>query len=242
MKAQKRGNQVGKRARPGKGMAAKTESDGGAKPAASYKNAAISVVTGSADPKEFAGAVARKLTKPEVSAAGVIEVWQRDTHDVNELVIELSRQVDAVNSGDLKRAEAILVSQSHALDNIFANLARRAVNQEYLKQWETYMRMAMRAQSQCRMTLETLAALKNPQVVFAKQANINNGGQQQVNNGAAGSEPTPARAVEIISLPNGLLEETHVERLDAGTQGATGSTHHDLAPVGVSDRTTERDR
>jgi len=29
------------------------------------------------------------------------------------------------------------------------------------------------------MTLETLATLKNPQVVYARQANINNGGQQR---------------------------------------------------------------
>jgi hypothetical protein len=33
------------------------------------------------------------------------------------------------------------------------------------------MRMALRAQNQCRGNLETLAALKNPQVIFAKQAN-----------------------------------------------------------------------
>ena len=49
------------------------------------------------------------------------------------------------------------------------------------------MRMAMKAQNQCRMTLETLATIKNPPVVFAKQANINNGGQQQV---AARCRPT----------------------------------------------------
>ena len=62
------------------------------------------------------------------------------------------------------------------------------------------MRMAMKAQSQCRMTIETLATLKNPQVVFAKQANINNGGQQQVNNRVATdtsrareSEPEPSK-------------------------------------------------
>jgi len=36
---------------------------------------------------------------------------------------------------------------------------------------ETYMRMALKAQSQSRSTLETLSAVKNPPIVFAKQAN-----------------------------------------------------------------------
>ena len=84
----------------------------------------------------------------------------------------------------MKQAEAILCGQAHALQAILMNLARRAVSQEYLKQWEAYLRMAMKAQTQCRMTLETLVTIKNPPV-FARQANINNGGKQQVNNGPA---------------------------------------------------------
>ena len=40
------------------------------------------------------------------------------------------------------------------------------------------MRMALKAQNQCRMTLETLATIKNPPVVFAKQANTAQGPQQ----------------------------------------------------------------
>jgi hypothetical protein len=201
------------------------------KPTASYKNAAVSVTVSTADDKAFAEAIARKLTMPEVSAAGVIEVWQKDTHDVNELVTELTRQTDAVNGGDLTRAGAMLVSQAHALDNIFSNLARRAVNQQYLKQWETYMRMAMKAQNQCRMTLETLATIKNPPTVFARQANINNGGQQQVNNGTA--PQGTSRAQEDEPEPNKLLEVTDGKRVDTGTQGPAGRVNQDMATVGA---------
>jgi hypothetical protein len=167
-----------------------------------YTNSAVTVQTSSADPNAFAAAVARKLTRPEVTAAAVIESWQKDTHDVNEVVAELARQVDAANGGDLRRAEGMLVAQAHALDNIFSNLARRATNQQYLKQWESYMRMAMKAQNQCRMTLETLATIKNPPVVFARQANINNGGQQQVNNGAgpANLEPCAAPCARVTNM------------------------------------------
>ena len=46
------------------------------------------------------------------------------------------------------------------------------------------MRMALWVQAQCRATLETLATIKNPPVVFAKQANMTTG-PMQVNNGVA---------------------------------------------------------
>lgn len=207
-------------------------------PPTSYKNKAVIVDVTSADEKEFAAAVARKLTRPEVSAACVIESWQKDTHDVNELVSELGRQVDVVNGGDLGRAEGILIAQAHALDNIFANLARRATNHEYLKQWEAYMRMAMKAQNQCRMTLETLATIKNPPVVFAKQANINNGGQQQVNNGTAPPQATQvhAHAEKSQAAPTELLEATDVQRLDTRATSAAGGVDQGLAPVGAVNR------
>jgi len=207
----------------------------------SYKNRAVTVQVTGPDEKEFAAAVARKLTRPEVSAAGVIESWQKDTHDVNELVTELARQVDAVKVGDLARAEGMLIAQAHALDNIFANLARRAVSQEYLKQWEAYMRMAMKAQNQCRMTLETLATIKNPPVVFAKQANINNGGQQQVNNGGA-APPEPIRAAarapaeSAMVKRTGLLEASDGQWLVPGAASAAGGADPQLEAVGKVNR------
>ena len=66
------------------------------------------------------------------------------------------------------------------------------------------MRMALKAQSQCRATLETLATIKNPPAVFARQANIAQG-PQQVNNGMmpageprAGAGKTEKRAEQTI--------------------------------------------
>jgi hypothetical protein len=53
---------------------------------------------------------------------------------------------------------------------------------EYVNAAETYMRLALKAQSQCRTTLETLAGIKNPaSVTFVRQANVAHG-PQQVNN------------------------------------------------------------
>jgi len=51
----------------------------------------------------------------------------------------------------------------------------------------------LKAQSQCRATLEALAAIKNPPIVYARQANIA-AGPQQVNNGVPGPVRADARA------------------------------------------------
>lgn len=142
-----------------------------------------------ADPERSAALAAMTL-RPSVSAAAIVSLYGGNTfglsdEDVGSLATKLGEGVKEVWAGDMKRAEAMLIGQAHALQAIFTSLARRAAAQDYLKQWEAYMRMALKAQGQCRATLETLAAIKNPPVVFARQANINNGGQQQVNNGAA---------------------------------------------------------
>jgi hypothetical protein len=59
-----------------------------------------------------------------------------------------------------------------------------------LRACDTFLRLAFKAQSQSRATLETLAFTQNPRSVeFVRQANIANG-PQQVNNGT----PPIARA------------------------------------------------
>lgn len=146
-------------------------------------------------------ALAYYLTKPEVQAAVVIQQFE-GTHEVNALIGELTEQVKAVNGGDMRRPEAMLVAQAHTLNEIFNNLVRRSstnLNSGYLDAGERYMRLALKTQSQCRTTLESLAEIKNPRAVaFVKQANIAHG-HQQVNNGTP-----PAHAGETINQPNEL--------------------------------------
>jgi hypothetical protein len=189
-------------------------------------------------------AIARTLTRPEIGAAAVIEAWSPDTHDVNVLALELAAQVKAVNQGDMLRTEGILISQAQALDAIFVNLMRRSVNQTNAAHWEMYMRMGMKAQSQCRATLQALAEMKNPRpVAFVKQANINNGGHQQVNNGvAAEALPRPSPARENETEQTKLLEEmvNGCTYMDAGTTQATSRGHKTLEPLEAINRAKER--
>jgi hypothetical protein len=101
---------------------------------------------------------------------------------------------------------------------------------EYLDALERYMRLALKAQSQCRATLETLAAIKNPPVIYARQANVTTG-PQQVNNAI------PSRAREVDSNRNKLLEADHGERLDTGPEGSSGRAYSELEAVGAVNRT-----
>jgi len=104
--------------------------------------------------------------------------------DLTESVALMQAKTEQVQNGDLSGPEAILTAQAVALDVIFTEMARRAALNmgEHLQATDTYLRLAMRAQGQCRATLQTLGELKNPrQVAFVKQANIANG-YQQVNN------------------------------------------------------------
>ena len=189
---------------------------------------------------------AQTLTRPEIGAAAIMEKWQPDTYDVNVLADELAVQIKAVNQGDMQRTEGLLISQAQALDAIFTNLMRRSVSQTNATHWEMYMRMGMKAQSQCRATLQVLAEMKNPRpVAFVKQANINNGGNQQVNNGVAlDTIPSPAPARENETEKNKLLEgmTNGCTFMDAGTTQATGRGNKALEPVEIIDRTKKRSR
>jgi DNA-binding transcriptional MerR regulator len=135
----------------------------------------------------------------------------------------------------LGRPEAMLAAQAHSLDAIFTSLARRAhLNMgEYVNAADRYMRLALKAQSQCRATIETLAAIKNPPMVIARQANIAHG-PQQVNNG----EPTRTR--EIQSEPSKLLEQTHGERLDTRTTGQASGADSAMATMGAQHRAKDK--
>lgn len=174
------------------------------------------------------------VTSPEMAALRVMRGAEQksgnwDSIDVPALMDQLRDQASAVNRGDLSQAEAMLMNQATALQSLFARLAERGMSCDLAPAFESNMRMALRAQSQCRATLETLAAIKNPPVIFAKQTNIANG-HQQINNGA------PSRALENENQQSKLLEAKHGEWLDTGTAGAAIGADKAMATVEEIDR------
>ncbi|MCC7517158.1 MAG: hypothetical protein IT470_07455 [Pseudomonadales bacterium] len=178
---------------------------------------------------------AQLATSPSINAAAVIEAYGKTFGEQNlsELILSLRLSIDELKENDLSRCENMLLSQAHALQAIFTNLSRRAINQEYMKHFEAYLRMALKAQNQCRMTLETLATIKNPPIVYAKQANIAQG-HQQVNNGAS----SPSHAEKNQTSPNELLEaDAHEQqRLDTRASGKAGRADKAMAALDKSHR------
>jgi hypothetical protein len=160
-----------------------------------------------------------------------------DGVDLTSYAEELTRHADAVKAGDLSAVETMLITQANTLDMIFNQLARKSAHSEYLNQMEASLRLALKAQSQCRSTLEALAEIKNPRpVAFVKQANIANG-PQQVNNGSA----PPSRAHEGSGdKSNKLLEHQHGEWLDAGASAEAGGGNRAMATVDERDRAEDR--
>ena len=139
----------------------------------------------------------------------------------------------------MRRPKAMLVAQSHTLDELFNSLVRRShahMVGGYLDGAERYMRLALKAQSQCRTTLEALAEIKSPRhVSFVRQANISNG-PQQVNNGVIATHE------KNLNQSNELLETRHGERLDIGKTGAAGCNDSNMATVGQIHRAKVRNR
>lgn len=163
---------------------------------------------------------------------------------LDDAVLVLKDRAKDVIQGDLKQAETMLLSQAVALESIFAEMARRASNNlgQNLDIAERYMRMSLKAQNQCRATLETLAELKNPTTVFAKQANIAHG-PQQVNNDLVPSNgnASQARACEVKSGQNELLVEVSdgSKKVERRTKRATTQSHTSMEAMGAIHRTNK---
>lgn len=196
------------------------------------------------EPDSLAKHMAFACTYPEGKAARVICATDAKSvygePDIGELVRNLERHSELVNTGDMRRLEAMLVSQAVALESLFTRLTERAMAHAQIPGFETNMRMALRAQNQCRATIEALVSLKNPPVLFAKQANIAHG-PQQVNNGSAPQAEALARS-ESRNQPNKVLEHSTNELLDAGTKGKAGRGHPQLETVVAVHRTSQRHR
>jgi len=192
------------------------------------KQKPIKVVKASKDETDER-ATARAVLDPAVGhSLTVAYALHRDWKErsCNELREELSAQITAVTDGDLKRPEGLLHVQAVTLDALFGDLTRLAYrNWNDLNVAERLLRLAFKAQSQSRATVETLATIKNPPMVFARQANVTSG-PQQINNGVAR---------EIQSAHNKLLEAKDDERLDTGATGKAIGSDSAMATVGAFD-------
>lgn len=184
-------------------------------------------------------------TSPGVTSALVCTTFARRFGEVDlTATAEVLRQsAERIHGDDLREVETMLATQAIALNNIFTETALRAATNmgEYLGAAETYLKLALKAQSQCRATLETLATIKHPPVVIAKQANIAHG-HQQVNNHGDTAHILRVRADETQKSPTELLGHEHGERLEPGTTSTAGRSDPALAAVATVHRPAQRAR
>jgi hypothetical protein len=196
-----------------------------------------------------ARATARTALRPSIGAAIATQaVYGKaiggEVLDVGGLAEELVEQCGKAHGGDMQRLESMLVAQAHTLDALFNRLTQRAMAQNHLKQYETHLRLALKAQAQARATVEALAEIKNPRpVAFVRQANV--GQNIQVNN--AGDAPRPGADTRahgnVKIVQNGLLGgDDGCERLDTGAQGAAGRGDPAVETVDALDRATHGGR
>lgn len=149
---------------------------------------------------------------------------------------------DSAATGDLGHAERLLSAQMMALNSMFASLTLKAqanLNARTMKAGESYLRLALKAQAQCRQTAETLFEMKNPRpVAFVQQANFANGPQQVNNATVRAREPATstherAGARQIENSQSEVLEHDHGQRMDPRAQGEAIRRNPALAAVGA---------
>jgi len=176
------------------------------------------------------------LSSNTQNAVGILS-WSKfaGEADLQGLCDDLGEQTVKVQDGDMRPVEGMLYRQAKTLETMFTSLARRAANQDGLKQFQVNLTLALKAQAQCRATLEALAEIKNPRPVqFVKQANMTTG-PQQVNNSYAG---TPSHsgiqsgAGNIQSEQNKLLEADNGNYLDTRAQGTASRVNQTVEAVG----------
>ena len=183
-----------------------------------------SIIVTATKGQSYDEAVAKKLTRPEVQASLTIQKLH-PINDVNALTTILGQQTADVIDGSMVRPESMLLAQAHTLDALFNSLVMKGLDQTHTPHYEAFMKLAFKAQSQCRSTLQSLSDIKNPSIVYAKQANITNG-NQQINNGV-----TAPRTQENKNNSNELLEHTHGKRLDTRAKSETIGAYSELEAV-----------
>ena len=184
------------------------------------------------------------MTAPTLRAFAAVPAEQLSTVD---LMSALQVAGDEVTKGNLSRLERLLVNQAISLDAMFNHFCLRAHRTERLNLYEVHMKLALRAQAQSRAAVEALAAMKNPPLVLARQANITQG-PLQVNNLAPGAKvpdeaPAHARARETPIVPIKLIAEDTPhgsQTMDPSAAATTRAGHSPMEAVGAVQRTRDK--
>ncbi|MDA9625669.1 hypothetical protein N9S57_02750 [Luminiphilus sp.] len=126
---------------------------------------------------ETAERIAKLAVSPEMSSQRVVAASERDKGldeylDIPQLMVVLKAESGRLSEGKSEDVGPILANQALALQSLFSRLTERALSQSHMSNIEAFMRLALRAQSQCRATLQTLSTLNKSPTVYARHANV----------------------------------------------------------------------
>lgn len=162
-----------------------------------------------------AQAMARNLLEPNIRHALTASAYANKVLGTTFEAPGIADYVDHVDvatkqaeAGDLSIASRILVSQAITLDSMFTELSRRAAQNmgEYIDAADRYGRLALKAQSNCRATLDALAKLHQPREQTVRHVHVNEGGQAIVADHFHKHERSPVNARND--------EQSHAARTD----------------------------
>lgn len=132
-----------------------------------------------------AQALARVMLEPQVRAAVAASAFASpslrmpEKPGLGDFIDHVRAIAGKAEAGDLGLASRMLASQAVTLDAMFTEFARRsALNMgEHILAAERYGRLAFKAQSNCRATLDALARLHQPREQTVRHVHVNDGGQ-----------------------------------------------------------------
>lgn len=172
-----------------------------------------------------AQALARKLMQPALKNAAAASTFtekmvgkQVELPGLHDYVTHFQEVTKKGAEGDLGLASRMLAAQAVTLDSMFAELARRsAMNMgDYIHAAERYGRLALKAQANCRATLEALARLHQPREQTVRHVHVNEGGQAVI-------------ADQFHHHAKGAVENRKSEEQSHATQSQEPSCSHQYA-------------
>lgn len=138
----------------------------------------------------------RLATNKAMTALAMTELVPVQGVTISDACQVLRERGERASAGDLSELQSMLAVQAIALDAIFTDFMLRAARAKTNEGLEQVLRLALKAQSQSRTTIESLAVIQQGPKIFARQANVSHGGQQQVNNHARAPAPTSRARTE----------------------------------------------
>lgn len=162
-------------------------------------------------PEDIGPLKAAHMANPNINHPALMEkllgplIGDEGPADIVELNRLVREQSQAIANGNTKTLTTLLATQVQTLNAMFVRYGFSAASHTDIDNIDQLLKLALRAQSQCRTTAEAISAIQNPpHATFVKQTNISNGAPQQVNNKQGDLEHKRTDPITTIKTPEAV--------------------------------------